>query len=985
MAEFHASNIFGYGTPGSANYDSKRRIWSFLRPLVPDLPQNEGSNGQLELTAFPLRAINQNPQTSVQASRRLSEELISKSESRIDFDDLKKTVPGLISNSSFVVEDVRSSKNCVSHPRSQDPIYSNLLAFGNAIITQENFQERRRYVVPIAAQAYGKSGELLRLVRLGKDSVEVRSDEGEIFEIEVPSVGDDDEAWWSGAGGPIYQIRFAESPRNKATWMAVRQASCTTFFRPTVHRIERSSRHADTRMDYQTYAVSALDANPVVTLPVSKTGGQHHVDVDFDPMNDQRVVIADTSGTWSVWTIERKNRKSARIIDQIRLQIHGNLHMENKAEPDNAPLHFDGWHAIKWLADGEGNVDRILFCNRRRVALFSAINGHLLAFPGLDLGPLRQRHWILDVRRSSMCHQQCFVLTSEQLIWFSTAIPEWTMLGRNASDLHAVLSWRHFMNSEDKTLYLTIVESSLDTIVLISSRLTDLTKVFRFGKLNDKPSALSLADPIPLFLMPPNHQNESFGNVLLPCEQHFFRVDYRIQKSPEVHRNNLECYKLFALNPDLSLSEQLFQRIPALDLSDLNKPSPIILPLPRMSPKRSSRYADITDLDDFLIEHDEDSKFVEDDFLLVLRQERRFNKSLKPVDVPQDRRVDNVDLRAIADGSSTLTQTSHFPEQPKSFARHLGLLRSRCQSVLSSQNPGLRTLRELIPTVPRLNDVEEESKQLSDLTTGLSTSQEPKHQDTLRIFNLSPPTIPETYDSFISNYIIPLPLSTPNSLRNLKERTCRQVTAELILSHLTIHPRPLSPPGPTPPPSPSRHSPPPSSSSLPLSSIPARLSPYTSLNLRSTNLQTSTNQSSASSILAHLPPNDALPPPSSYSYTLTNSRLLAEHQAQAEPQDQDPAFIRRAERARKRLEKAAAVLARRKAETQPIISSRVPGVMSSQARAANDPGSSSQMTGGIEEGVGLGVAQSQPISGAHAIRVNAKKPVVKKKTRKPGF
>ena len=449
MADIHSSLTLGYGTPGTATYDQRSGAWSFLRPLDSNPAANDDDVVANNVETFPFHPVGRAFEVLKRPNSHFS--TANKDSKAID-DGHTLTISRRV-----LEQEVRASDGWPPISGHRDPLFSNCLAFGNALMIREDLHERTRQTTPIVVHAWGCNRNVLRLVKLGRESAELRSKSGNLIEAHVPSIGDVDEAWWLGPGAEIRQVCFAESVEYEATWMAVRMSTCTVIFRPAVHRVPVPPRAATTWIDPAVFGPSLLDANPVVILPMSRTGGRTHACVAFDPTDEQRLALVDDHGTWSIWTIKRKARKSARVIDCIELQISGSLHDETEIGEDSQ--YFDGWHSIQWLANGRGNIDRILVLSRRTAALFSVFDGERLEFEGLDLGHSKHRHWILDTHRSANQIGMCYILTSEQLLWLSSSVPEWMGSGRRSTNLYIVLSWRHFLDPEDNTLYLTVLDT----------------------------------------------------------------------------------------------------------------------------------------------------------------------------------------------------------------------------------------------------------------------------------------------------------------------------------------------------------------------------------------------------------------------------------------------------------------------------------------------------------------------------------------------
>lgn len=330
-----------------------------------------------------------------------------------------------------------------------EPRVSSLFDLGNAADVDNDVSGR---VFPIAVFATGECGDTICFRKIEDDAVELRQEES--VWMRVPSVGGEETTEWSGCGAPVRQIRFARTVEAKSTWMAARFPLFTTIFRPLYHR-NPVAMHFDHHGFYgSSFKLhnSRLDANALIEISASQTGGFAHADVTFNPWYQKQVAIVDETGNWSIWEISgrQKQNKSSWNADCVR---SGSL---PRADPsDNADFHnqtrHDGWAAIEWVAD----FNSFIVSDRRCAFIYQMDGDQIICYP-IELGLERKSEWVLDVKRSSYDMSHVFILTTSRIFWFditASTILASTEEGRPSPKPR--LSWRHFRDFEDTTLRLS--------------------------------------------------------------------------------------------------------------------------------------------------------------------------------------------------------------------------------------------------------------------------------------------------------------------------------------------------------------------------------------------------------------------------------------------------------------------------------------------------------------------------------------------------
>ncbi|KAH1621478.1 hypothetical protein KXX21_007816 [Aspergillus fumigatus] len=215
-------------------------------------------------------------------------------------------------------------------------------------------------------------------------------------------IGDAECTEWSAGGAPVRQICFARTVEEKPTWAAARFPHSTIVFRP-LYRRKPVSMHiyqdGDPVVSSQKRS-SRLDANPLIEISHSQTGGYGHADVTFNPWYQKQLAIVDERGNWSVW------------------EMSGSLPWPDLGHAQNisrSPRH-DGWAVIEWV----GDVNSFIVSDRRCPILYRTEGNETLPF-AIELELKRKSEWVLDVKRSACNVSQVFILTTSRIFWLDVS------------------------------------------------------------------------------------------------------------------------------------------------------------------------------------------------------------------------------------------------------------------------------------------------------------------------------------------------------------------------------------------------------------------------------------------------------------------------------------------------------------------------------------------------------------------------------------
>ena len=507
---------------------------------------------------------------------------------------LAQACPEFVPGKSLLPALAQTSETVCEITSRYDSSTSGLLAFGTAL-NREN-PRTGASTVPIIATAGGEAGEAVRFTRLVRKNVGWHANK--TIGLNLLEVRDKEQGWWSGHGGPIQQLSFAEHEGSSTSWLAVRCPGATTIFRPILHRSTTLPVPVAPTKPKVLYPVSRLDPNPIAILPTARSGGAPHVDVSFNPWYEKQFAIIDEEGSWSIWNIEHQNKR--RGLWTIKAGSAGNIH-DGKTEGGKLSSNVaDGWGSILWAC----NVNTVLVFGRRTFALCNLQNASE-RFPGPDLALAKSVDWVLSVKRSTADKSYVFVVTSSRIFWLQViGFGEMKEKGDPEISVTILLSWRHFRDQEDISLELTVlgntertqplpgtdsvnIESKSATLVILYSRLTGLTTVYS-GQVSPPPLKLPLSNSDPYVLSLSNSVDRSnrlnTASHLIqrkPISTLVLRnLDYNVRSGSvpsgpghQYLKDNIRFYQLLILYNDLSVEQSLYALTPASRNTPIHSPN----------------------------------------------------------------------------------------------------------------------------------------------------------------------------------------------------------------------------------------------------------------------------------------------------------------------------------------------------------------------------------------------------------------------------
>ncbi|PYH47687.1 uncharacterized protein BP01DRAFT_313672 [Aspergillus saccharolyticus JOP 1030-1] len=755
-----------YGHLGRPKYISETQTWLFPRTLAPTFPIAYAGVNKHAVKS-PLTA----PQSSLIENKGLLPHV---------FPELAACWPlASEENASHVI--TTSSELC-------DPSVSSLLDFGYAV-DLENSESGARGV-PIAIIASGECGNVVSFRKLEENTIELKCETTQ--KARVSSIGNTERTDWSVRGAAVRQICFARPVEEQATWMAARLPQFTTIFRPQYHRNPIPSpvaRMRDHKLSFEC-CMSRLDANPVVEISISQTGGYAHADVTFNPWYQKQIGIVDVRGGWSIWDLSGRHSKnrSSWMAACVKTGSLPWLDFDDSQDSDDRP-HHDGWAAIEWVRD----VNSFIVCDRRCLMLYRTQNGQVCPYP-IELGLKRKSEWILDIKRSASNVSHVFILTTSRIFWLAVASASDLATGDSRPAVFPQLSWRHFRDSGDTTMRLHSFLIHEDLHLMLYSRLNPFTLVFPCSYVHDtEAETITLHDPfildIPPSDIPSDHQLSPNGTQFSTL---IFRATGRLPL-PISNESSVRAsiLKLFALDSHLSVQESVYIGF-ARDSAADGDPLPLgVLKAKRRAPGTQS----VAFGDDF-VTHDWDESTSRSG---VLTSDAAMS-NITPLTIPQWT-LDYTRVYAVATSRLGLSSSrggagKHVSNSLDKVIQQLEVLLADAEASGQFRN---QTGLEILGEHSVLNDIDRNAHEWTAfwsrtvksrpglLNLVYFANQVSYIFTSITLADVNRPLSPTTlYEELVGEWLGYLPPNTPGRTRFMKEQIIRSVVADLILAQFSI-------------------------------------------------------------------------------------------------------------------------------------------------------------------------------------------------------
>ncbi|OJD19251.1 hypothetical protein AJ78_00781 [Emergomyces pasteurianus Ep9510] len=787
----HRTNNLQYGHLGRATYLPDLHVWEFARKIDRDPSLVFYGHTKCAFAA---------PETS-KAWNKIQNDggwLTNKNE-----DALLKVRPELAPALDLFRRHEATSRAIMAAVTRFDPQVSNLLAIGNAV-NRDRRGGGEESTVPIAVLVHDDSATSIQFVELDVERVPWPPHSDHF--VKVPTLQGREKAMWIGTSGPVQQICFAETVDEKSTWLAVRFLQSTTLFRPQRNKLALSAHYDDMDFMREGWEDSRLDANPIFDISISSTGGFPHADITFNPWYQQQIAIVDRHGNWSVWDIGMPRQSTYWHADpgpSGTLDPEGTPHQDERTQKN----HYDGWAAISWV----GNVHKLLVCDRRNIALYRVDVDPIQRHPvGVDIH--QESEWILDVKRSQSNLSNIFVLTTTQIFWLHVNSDDFSSSSQqsDSEEITILLSWRHFRDPEDTSLQLAPLLVEKYFSLILYSRLNNMAQVFRFAFSPEDPSVpISVTDP---FLLPlpsassgdekisePSSDGTNFSSLIFQQIVNSSAID------PTNDSKTLRLVKCIGQRTNLEVIESLY--VARADGEDEDY-EPFSSTHPQRRTEKSAKWVD----DDFIVDDMNEAAIP---LPTVRRNWNGYNEIARANSIHVSPYGENwVDLYECASaavtelggskGKSSLSgkKTQTFNYWLEDLTSNLGKL-ALSDSTLSS---GSKTLLEILPSLPILDDIDRNTQYFEQFLTYLTdpmrnmlppgyeiTHLPMSYSSSANISLLAPgsgytiPTnITKLYDSLVRDWLFPLPGDFPNKIRMVKEKVIRNIVIQLTLSRIVL-------------------------------------------------------------------------------------------------------------------------------------------------------------------------------------------------------
>ncbi|KAE8348076.1 RNA polymerase I-specific transcription initiation factor RRN6-like protein [Aspergillus coremiiformis] len=768
----HPASALQYGHLGKAIYHPETQVWVFSRTFT--LPPLITFTGARKTTIT-------SPLTAPQSSQFENKSLVSKV-----YPELAACWP--LANSETLSHVIATTSEIC------DPLVSSLLDLGHAADLENDDSGSR--TVPIAVVAGGECGNGISLYKIDEDCVDLKL--GTTSRVRVPSIREAENAEWSARAAPVRQICFARTVEEKPTWMAARFPHSTLVFRPLYHR-----RPVLTHICHETDQIppsrppnSRLDANPLVEILNSQTGGFEHAAVTFNPWYQKQIGIVDVRGNWSIWEISGRHKQNkgnwtAACANSGTLPW---LDLGASHDTDAHPRH-DGWAAIEWA----GDVNSFIVSDRRCLVLYNMASGQVYPY-SIELGLKKKSEWILDVKRSACNVSHIFILTTLRVFWLD--VNPYTPKDGTRPSLFPRLSWRHFRDPEDTTLQLTPMPSHDSFYLVLFSKLSQIALTFYCPTISDRNGDMEpMPDPFVLDIPLMSQINAESQPSLTQPSSLVFKEIMHLPSTPgkKGYDPNIRLMKLFVLDSHLSVHELVYIKPlynGTLHRQDMGKE---VIRLKRRYPMMRGRQVhSARSYKDFIIDDCDESVIGFD----TLSPPDNGMSSITPLVIPQWT-IDYSQVYQVATGRLLVSQENDFRQMhEKGFLESFGDLENTISALSESLSAGL-SLLEILGRSPLLDDIDQNAQDveelLSNLSTGTTSTRQPQHlvfqladhprspsTTSVKPAKLSEPGLIEIYDQSVDEWLAALSHSIPGRTRMMKEKIIRSMAADLLLAQVIV-------------------------------------------------------------------------------------------------------------------------------------------------------------------------------------------------------
>ncbi|KAK4162278.1 RNA polymerase I-specific transcription-initiation factor-domain-containing protein [Cladorrhinum sp. PSN259] len=336
----------------------------------------------------------------------------------------------------------------------------------------------------ILAVASGDSGNILRLVSLIREEW-AWDGAGVRVQTHVPNPRLEGE--WSEDGMAITLIRFAHDPKkdDPVRWLLVQRGRATTIYEPEVRMIPMPPTKTVVRKHSRVVNSSQIFANPLFTIPMSKTAGSLQSDVSFSRSDKglPQLAIVDQCGYWSIWDITGSIRGRLKKMTPV-LKFCGNSLTGSVPKLPSSPANEPMPHQMIFLSLGpnstpEANQNKgtssqitspgpesrrrlLLLSNARALQLYDLATQTLHPVTHTVLANDSQQ--ILGIVSSRINPSHAFILTNANILWVAVKESKAKTKSKSSSStlltLDVLVSCPHQKDITDPTLRLDVSDGT---------------------------------------------------------------------------------------------------------------------------------------------------------------------------------------------------------------------------------------------------------------------------------------------------------------------------------------------------------------------------------------------------------------------------------------------------------------------------------------------------------------------------------------------
>ncbi len=333
--------------------------------------------------------------------------------------------------------------------RTEHSRSGSLLTMGRAVDPDRTSRSRRPRII---CKPSGGAGHVLELI---KPDIERRGwGRYSAAKLTFLDVESSERGYWAGTGGAIRQIESADDENESGAWLAVRQDTIITIFRPLYGKLHHFA-NPPTGFRPISYS-SRLNPNPVATLATERMMTEDYMDVSFNPWYARQFAVVDARGYWSIWDLERQDGKGSP--EKLVPGKKGNLidgHDQDLVSRSPPTDHADGWYRILWAC----NLNTVVVCNRRDIAVIN-ITTAVASLQSIEILTGNSTELMIDLRQSPEHLNYLFILTTCRIFCVEVFPPggdeEYQIA---ASGIKVKLSYQHFRDPNDETLRLTMINN----------------------------------------------------------------------------------------------------------------------------------------------------------------------------------------------------------------------------------------------------------------------------------------------------------------------------------------------------------------------------------------------------------------------------------------------------------------------------------------------------------------------------------------------